>query len=216
MSGHETEPGRTSDPRRWGRLVGWLLGASLLAAALVVAIRVLPDSIDALGSLQRPDPLKLVLLPVLVIANLLLTAEIFHLLGRRYAGISRSEDLAIVSGLTLANYLPFRPGIFMRIGYFKGRHEVPVASTVRVLAEAYGITAAVILLMLVLLMLVDALSMGIALAWTVGFLIVLLAMLIPNLRLHARVSALRLLEMLFWALRIHLAFLLLGETAEEG
>jgi uncharacterized membrane protein YbhN (UPF0104 family) len=200
--------------RRHARLVGWIIGASLLLAAIVVAVRVLPQSVGLLAELERPDPVKLVLLPVLVLVNLLLSTEIFHLLGRRFVAITRLEDLAIVSGLTLANYLPFRPGIFMRISYFKGRHQVPVGSTARVLAEAFGATALSILLVLVLLLVAESSSFGVAWVWIASFIVPGLAALSPGYRLYARVSLLRLLEILFWALRIHLSFALLGEPID--
>ena len=180
----------------------------------MVALRELPGTLELLRGVERPDPVKLLLLPLLVMGNLLLTAEIFHLLSRRFVRITRLEDLAIVSGLTLANYLPFRPGIFMRIGYFKGRHEVPVGSTVRVLAEAYGTTVVSVLLLLLFLPLVNAASQGVILAWIAAFTIPVVGLFLDRFRLHARVCIIRLFEVLLWAIRLHLAFALIGEPID--
>ncbi len=206
----QPKPGR----RRWPRFIGWTVGFLLLASAIVVAVRELPGTFEVLGGIERPDPLKLLLLPLLVLANLLLTGEIFHLLARRFVRITRLEDLAIVAGLTLANYLPFRPGIFMRIGYFKGRHEVPVGSTVRVLAEAYGTTAVCVVLLLLLLPLVDAASLGVVFAWFAAFLLPGIGLFFGRIRLHARICIIRMFEVLLWAVRLHLAFVLIGEPID--
>jgi hypothetical protein len=196
------------------KAVGWIVGALLLAFAVLVAVDALPRTMELLAGVERPDPWKLTLLPALVLCNLLLTGEIFHLLARRFVRITRLEDLAVVSALTLANYLPFRPGIFMRVGYFKGRHEVPVGSTVRVLAEAYGTTVACVLILLVLVPSFDALSFGVAWAWVAGFATVTLGMAFGRLRLHARICLIRMVELLLWAIRLHIAFALIGEPID--
>ena len=200
--------------RRWFRPAGWTIGCALLASAVVVALRSLPEAMEVLGGIERPDPIRILLLPVLILANLLLTAELFHLLGRRFVRITRLEDLAVVAGLTLANYLPFRPGVFMRVGYFRGRHGLPVASTVRILGEAYGITGASVLLLLLLLCTLGGVTGGLVLAWGAAFLVPAVLLLLPKSRLHARAGLVRMLESFLWAVRLHLAFALVGQPID--
>ena len=204
-----------ADSRRVPRALAWTVGAGLLIAAVVTALRVLPTSgRAALDALREPDPVLLTLLPLLVLLNLLLTGEIFHRLGRRFVTIGRTEDLAVVSALTLANYLPFRPGTLLRVGYFRGRHRVPVGATVRILAEAYSVTAVLILLLLLLLLAAAALGAGALPAWLAAFAVTAAAALHPRWRLLGTVALLRLVEILAGAVRIHVAFALVGEPVD--
>jgi hypothetical protein len=143
----QTEPGnRRSAWRRWRQPIGYLIGALLLGACIVAAVRG-----GDWSALVSHWPLGLVL-GGLVVINIALTGGVFTCLTRPFEQPGRPvgivEMQALIGSSTLINYLPLRPGLFGRATYLKLRHGIALTDSLRILIATVGLSLAVYALFL--------------------------------------------------------------------
>lgn len=139
--GADRTPGRS----RRVRLVRAVIGAGLLVAA-IVAVWLGRERLVAAGdALRDPAPIPSAGILLAVAANLVLTGLFFHaLLGPhvRIGRLGRGEMVAVMSGASLLNYLPLRPGLPARLAYHRAVHGIPLRASSLVLVQAIALSAA--------------------------------------------------------------------------
>lgn len=133
--------------RRLKRRVGYVLGAALLIACVVTALRG--------GDWQRLsqagwDQVAAVLAIILV--TLLTSSVIFWYLTRPFEQPDRpiplERMLALIAASTLLNYLPMRPGLIGRAAYLKQQYRIGYRQSVTVLLVAIVLSTLVYVLFL--------------------------------------------------------------------
>lgn len=131
----ETPPPTSGRVRR-ARLVGFALGALLLAAA-VGAVLSRSGELQQAWSAIRAAPLHLlalgVALPFLTVA---VTSQAFWVLTARYGPVRPGEMLALINTAWLLNYLPMWPGMFGRLAYHKSVNGIAVRDSAKAIVWA--------------------------------------------------------------------------------
>ncbi len=153
QGGRDTPTGRCATPspgggelqpaartvRRWA---GYLIGAGLLIAGLVPAVR----GGDWSALAEAPRHLVIGLLG-LVAVNLVLTGRVFSLVTRPFeqAGspVGGMEMQGLIAASTLLNYLPMRAGLVGRAAYLKHQHGIGYRNSAIILAIVMGVSTAV-------------------------------------------------------------------------
>jgi hypothetical protein len=192
------------------RLVGFVVGLALLAAAIAVVWMRRDTVADALAAVDTVRPAHVALLLGAVVANVVLSAFFLHALIRRYGHVGRLEMQALVAATTLLNYLPLRPGLFGRMAYHRTVNGIPVVDTAKTIVQSAVITTAIAGYVAVASLITVRLEISLWTGVLVPPVLIALACIPPVSRSWAIPVALRYAEILVWALRYHAAFLVLG------
>jgi hypothetical protein len=123
-----------SEPRRptARHLLGFLIGAALLAAAAIAIARNADQFSSALRAAEGARWWLVALALVLPAINWLIMSLSFWLLMRRHGQLSFSEMACLIGAAWLLNYLPLRPGLVGRVAYHKAVNRIPVAKSIAV------------------------------------------------------------------------------------
>lgn len=202
-------------PRLSGRaLGGFVVGAALLAVALVFLARQSDVVAQAWRSVRSASPTLLAALLLLPLANLLVVSLSFWVLMRREGRVGPGEMTALIGAAWLMNFAPLRPGLLGRIAYHRTVNGVPVARSVRVTVAGLAASAVAVLISLAIAALLGPRAAPIA--WIAALSAPLLAasagaILVPSpARPYLAVFALRFADTLLWAARYALVFALIG------
>ncbi len=140
MNANDDQPAPTW--RKIKRWAGYTLGAALLIACIVMALRG--------GDWQRlaeVEPSTFGWLILLVVLSLFFSTNVFSLLTIPYAPEEKPVPwivmLALISASTLLNYLPLRPGLIGRAAFLKKYYDIAYRSSVRILLIAITISATI-------------------------------------------------------------------------
>jgi len=120
------------DMRLLARWLALVAGLALLVAAVPMAAADVDWS-----ALWRAPTWTVPIIAAAVLANLLLTAALFHVITRSFDAtpqVSFPRMFQLTCASALLNYLPLRPGLFGRAAYLKLRHELPVYQSLLILA----------------------------------------------------------------------------------
>lgn len=129
-------PSPAATPARWLRVVGFVLGITLLAAAAYVLV-LQRDDLARCWQAARHAPAWIVLATLLLpLLNWLLTSLIFWTLTRRFGSVGYREMSMLIGSAWLLNMLPFKPGLMGRIAYHKAISGIPVATSIMVTITA--------------------------------------------------------------------------------
>lgn len=129
-------PSPITTPARWVRIVGFVLGVALLAAAAYVLV-LQRDDLARCWNAARAAPAWIVLATLLLpLVNWLLTSLIFWALTRRFGSVGFGEMSMLIGSAWLLNMLPLKPGLMGRIAYHKAISGIPVATSLLVTVTA--------------------------------------------------------------------------------
>ncbi|MHC5023327.1 MAG: hypothetical protein ACYTGG_05380, partial [Planctomycetota bacterium] len=131
---------RTSIRRAWARRAGLLVGALLLAAAVIVVWRQRETVGEALAQVRHPSPGHVIVLLGSVALNVAMSGVVFSLLYARYGRVGRLEMQAVIASATLLNYLPMRAGMFGRIAYHRTVNGIAVRDSTKVIGQSLALT----------------------------------------------------------------------------
>lgn len=184
----------------------------MVLAALVAVVRQL--------DLRLADarPWQIAAVTAAVVFNLLITAAIWWVITLSFdarPGVGMGRMLALICTSALLNYLPMRPGLLGRAAYLKIKHALPFRQSLVILLVVLVLGAVVLLASAV-----TVLSVSPSYQLAVGFAAALLASLatrpIARMLLGRRIVLgwlwvpLRVLDMLVGAVRLWLAFGIVG------
>lgn len=214
---------------RWSRIIGFIVGVALLAAA-VMAMRSAGGSVrESFAPLRDADPWLGATLIGAIAASTLLTAALFWVLTTRYGRVGFLEMWALINAAWLLNYLPVRPGLFGRMAYHRAVNGVRVVDSAKAL-----VWANVLMLLGAAICAVVATIAGAALTGDHWLVIVISLAPIPSLGAFAAYARFKRPEpdpevwrliagaaigyavQLSWAVRFLLCFWLLGQPLAWG
>jgi hypothetical protein len=203
-----------SASRRWLRWAGLAVGGCLLAAAVITVARQHETIGGALAAVERPAFGMVILLVAAVAANVVLAGLTFSVLMSRYGRVGVFEMQALIAAAALLNFLPLRPGLFGRIAYHKTCNDIPALASVKVVAQAAGLSMSVAVWLALALGAAARLAvpLWVPVALPVPLLVVATAFRRPRVWVVA--ALIRYLEVMVWALRYHAAFALLGSPID--
>jgi len=198
--------------RRWWRVAGSVVGCALVALAVGVAFSRAPmaETIAALAQPDRATARHLVILAAATLGGIVLSGEILLRLTRRFGDVGRGEMLALVAASTLLNYLPLRPGLLGRVVWHRVVNGIPSLAIARTVVEATAITVVAVAALVVSLMSCAWLALPWSLALVLPMIGPALCAVHPRWRVYAVPAALRHIEIVLWAVRLHAAFALVG------
>ncbi|MFA9479937.1 lysylphosphatidylglycerol synthase domain-containing protein [Phycisphaerales bacterium AB-hyl4] len=128
--------------RQFGRGLGLLLGVALLALAVVYAVRGVDWTVLADAPLSGFVVLAVVVLGNLVLAGLLFWAVTLSFDASPGVGAARMVGLVCVSAVL--NYLPLpRAGLVGRSAYLKWRHDLPLRQSAVIVAIVLALAVVV-------------------------------------------------------------------------
>lgn len=198
---------------RW-RLLGLIVGIGLLAVAVLFVAQQREALTAAWQHIRQPSILPLLVLPIAVLANLVLSGVLFRLLLSRFGRVGWMEMQAVIAAATLINFIPLRPGLPGRLLYHRAANRIPLMQSGRTVIEAalISIGAGGYL----------ALAALSAMRWEVNLwypvlapLPVLIGLLaVPGARLWMLAILVRYVEVLIWAVRYACAFALIGSPID--
>lgn len=129
-------PSPVATPARWVRVIGFVLGVALIAAAAYVLVLQRED-LDRCWIAARAAPAWVVIATLLLpLVNWILTSLIFWALTRRFGSVGLGEMSMLIGSAWLLNMLPFKPGLMGRIAYHKAISGIPVATSLLVTVTA--------------------------------------------------------------------------------
>jgi len=223
MPDEATEPGVWTTPldrqrRRRLRLAGLIVGALLVAAAVIVLATRSNDLRRALDALASPSPAALAALALSVVGSTVLTAIVLLVLIRRHGRVRFVEMMRLVCASTLGNFLPLQPGLAGRVAYHHLVNRIAVRHSVLSIVEASIVSAVAVGLLLASLWITRAGPLSpqsgvVAMPWWTVTLAGLLALPLlpwPKWRPFAVALLARWADLLLWALRSWACFLLVG------
>lgn len=207
----DAEPTSPARRKRMQHIVGLIVGGLLVIGALVAVIANRETMTGALDALASPSPLLLLLLVGSVLANIIITATLFHLLLSRFGRVGFMEMQALIAGTTLLNYLPLRPGLLGRVAYHKRVNDIAVRDSIRALIETLLLGLFVSLWCFIAIVIAQLAAAD--LLWIVCAPLPLLALacLHRAWRFWSLAVLLRTLDIAAWTCRYWLAFRLLGQ-----
>lgn len=144
-----SEPAAVPGRGRARRLAASILGLLLLIAA-IYAVSARTDALArSFESARTADPLLILAIIVLPVANIAVISASFWSLTRRFGRVAPAEMFALILSSWLLNHLPLRPGLVGRIGYHRIVNGIPVASALRVVVEQFLLGLVALALMVV-------------------------------------------------------------------
>lgn len=192
------------------RMLGLIVGFGLLTVAVVFVAQQREALAAAWQHVRQPAIAPLVVLPVAVLANLILSGVLFRLLLSRFGRVGWLEMQAVIASATLINFIPLRPGLPGRLLYHRAANRIPLMQSGRTVIEAAAISVGVGGFLAVAA--VSAMRWGINLWYPVivPVPVVMALILLPAARLWMLAILVRYLEVLIWAVRYACAFALIG------
>ncbi|MEX2214040.1 MAG: hypothetical protein WD768_07930 [Phycisphaeraceae bacterium] len=196
--------------------ITWLaltLGVGLLVAAILMAALKVDWS-----RLGEAEPWHLASLAGCVAVNLLLSGLLWWSVTLSFDAKPRvplGRMFALVCGSGLLNYLPLRPGLIGRAAFLKMKHNLPVRQSLAILAIIMSLAALVLGGAVAIVQFVPAYQYEVALAAAV--ITTLVAPLAAGRLLKRKIELgwtwvpLRLADMLINALRLWIAFAVVGQ-----
>jgi hypothetical protein len=211
---NETLTARFSRP--WLRWAGVLLGAALLAAALLVLWSRREGVAEALGAVRRPSPAHLSLLAACVLANIALSGAMFSALISRYGRVGALEMQAVTASAALLNYLPLRPGAVGRIAYHAAVNRISARDALMASIQATALTLVIAAYLALALFTAARFGAGLWLWIALPLPLFAAGALAPATRIWAIACACRYADVLVWGVRYYAAFALLGLPLGAG
>jgi len=192
------------------RLLGLALGAAMLVLAIIFIAQQREAIEAAWASIRRPAPIPLIVLPLAVLANIVLSGVLFHLLLNRFGRVGWLEMQAVIATATLVNFIPLRPGLPGRLLYHRAVNQIPLMQSGRTVIEAAAISIGVGAYL--------AIAALASIRWQVNLWypsiaplpVLAVLLLLPGMRLWALAVAVRYVEVIVWAVRYGCAFALIG------
>ena len=205
-----------TNQRRHFKKVGLVVGLGLLAAAVWTIARSGTIASQAWQHLSHASPILFAaLLGCVALIALCTTACMLILTNRTRPPIQVQfrEMLALICASTLGNFIPLQPGLIGRIAFHHQVHGIAVPISVLIAIQSTALTA------------IAALWIGAGLVFTHathlswGAAVLSPILLAPFLRNHtarqfAAAFFVRVIETCVWALRIHIAFQLIGQPID--
>lgn len=195
---------------RRGRFAGGLVGLCLFVAAIVVVVRSGQTLEAALASLRAAPPATIALLLASMLAGVVLTGCLFHLLTNRFGRVGFGEMQALMATTTLANYLPLRPGLLGRVLWHRSRNDIRARDALRTMVEAIGLSALALAALVPAAIAARRLGVALPVALAAPAALGAVALAFAPWRVLALAFLVRYAETLLAALRYHLAFELVG------
>lgn len=194
-----------------------VLGVALLGVALWYALG--RDWQASLAPLARANPWLVVALAGAVVAQLVLTGLLFWAVTLSFdarPAVSAGRMIQIISASSLLNYLPLEAGLIGRAAYLKWRHALPLRQSVLILLVVIALSTVVPGVAVAIALMSPA---GLAPTLGVAALLALCALTPPvgrmllqrPIRMGLAWAPLRAAELLVGALRLWLAFVIVGQ-----
>ena len=212
-----TEGGQPFDRSHRAQLrrVGTIVGALLVAAAVVAVWRNQAIGDSLARAARNPDRIALAAIITAIIANQVLTSGVFWVLMRRHGRVGFQEMNELVATSTLGNYVPMQAGSIGRVAYHRAVNGIPVRTSLVVILQAMSATAVATCAVGA----VAVLAAGAGAPWWAATLVPLvwLPLAIDSTwRPFAIVMVLRSVEVLIWAVHAWAAFRLSGWPIEPA
>ncbi|MSQ91089.1 MAG: hypothetical protein EXS01_06840 [Phycisphaerales bacterium] len=196
------------------RLIGFILGVALLAAAIMAIARSAPTLEHLREVVVRPDAFLIVCVVAAALGSLIGSSGMFFALLRPFGRITLFEMVKLIAASSVLNYLPLRPGLFGRLAYQQIVSGIPMRRSVLSVVEAAVICAVSIFWMAAVVAIVrwtDARAVG-------GVLVALpilcgLALALPDrsrLRPYLEAIFWRWIDLIAWTVRYAVVFAMLG------
>jgi hypothetical protein len=195
--------------------VGTIVGALLVAAAVVAVWRNQAIGDSLARAARNPDWIALAAIITAIIANQVLTSGVFWVLMRRHGRVGFQEMNELVATSTLGNYVPMQAGSIGRVAYHRAVNGIPVRTSLVVILQAMSATAVATCAVGA----VAVLAAGAGAPWWAATLVPLvwLPLAIDSTwRPFAIVMVLRSVEVLIWAVHAWAAFRLSGWPIEPA
>lgn len=201
------------------RLAATIIGALLLAAALIVVWRQRDAFWTAFGSLRSHSPGRLTLYLLIVAgsvaANLVLSGLLFSALISRYGKVGLREMQALIASATLMNFVPMRPGFFGRIAYHKAVNGIAVIDSTKTVMQAMILSALIAGYFVVAVFLSATFSVDLRfLAFGSLAVLVASAAFLPKTRIWLWAASARHAEVLVASARYFAVFALIGSPID--
>jgi hypothetical protein len=191
-------------------VIGGFIGLCLFVAAIVVVVRSGPTLEAPLRALRSAPPGTIALLLGSMLAGVVLTGCLFHLLTRRFGRVGFVEMQALMATTTLANYLPLRPGLLGRLLWHRSRNDIRARDALRTMLEAIALSALALATLLPALVAARRFGVALPIALAAPAALGVVAVAAAPARILALAFLVRYAETLLAALRYHLAFELVG------
>ncbi len=121
---------------RSARVVGFVLGALLLAGAGAALATRTEDLRAALGAVRTAPPGWFIAAAALPLVTLVATSGAFWVLMNRHGRVRLGEMLALINAAWLLNYLPLWPGMIGRLAYHKSVNGIAVRDSAKAIIWA--------------------------------------------------------------------------------
>lgn len=205
-----------------GLVVRSLIGLVLFGLAIGVVLVQRDSLVESYQALGRANPAWIVLLVALPVGNVVFTSLTFVVLTGRYEKVTHWEMFLLMLSAGLLNYLPLRPGMVGRVAYHRQVHKIRATDSAKVVLRA--MLSSAISLGGMILVAQGLSALGLTRSWWVvpltllpGALCVLIGTVL--MRRQPRRGVWRLVvaigwrwgDMLLWAVRYALVFMLVGE-----
>ena len=123
---------------RW-RIVGSVIGALLVLAAIIAVVRNRPLLDTAVESAREASAGTVALLIGGAIVNLIASAAGLRALLLRHGQVGAVEMQAVIASSTLLNYAPLRPGLASRAAYHHVVNGIPLMATMLTVAQSMAL-----------------------------------------------------------------------------
>ncbi len=147
-TGSESAVPRPSLTGRTRASIGFVVGALLLAAAILAVSRNTAEFRTSIQTASQASWWLIVLALALPVANWLIMSLSLWVLMRRHGRIALGEMCCLIGAAWLLNYLPLRPGLAGRVAYHKVVNRIPVRATVTVTLTSIACAAVSIAVLL--------------------------------------------------------------------
>ncbi len=123
---------------RW-RIVGSVIGAVLVVAAIVAVVRNRPLLDTAIASAREASPWTVALLVGGALVNVIASAAGLRALLLRHGQLGAMEMQAVIASSTLLNYAPLRPGLASRAAYHHVVNGIPLMATMLTVVQSMAL-----------------------------------------------------------------------------
>ena len=129
-------------PRGRWRIIGSVIGAVLVLAAIVAVVRNRPLLDTALASAREASAWTVALLVGGALVNVIASAAGLRALLLRHGQVGAMEMQSVIASSTLLNYAPLRPGLASRAAYHHVVNGIPVMATMLTVAQSMALALA--------------------------------------------------------------------------
>ena len=123
---------------RW-RIIGSVIGALLVLAAIVAVVRNRPLLDTALESARDASAWTVALLLAGALVNVIASAAGLRALLLRHGQVGGMEMQAVIASSTLLNYAPLRPGLASRAAYHHLVNGIPLMATMLTVVQSMAL-----------------------------------------------------------------------------